>query len=148
MQFAPATGAGAPGSGQGSGQESAGNGGQHAENGGAAGTQNGDQAGAGSPSQGGGQVESIFVPAQPRIEDGGQNLELDVQCLEGVAGCAPVGVQSPITTEGQTTAGGSLVPYDQVFGNYRDAAIEALASGNIPLGLQDLVREYFSALEP
>ena len=139
-----ATGAGAPGS----GQESAGNGGQHAENGGAAGSQNGDQAGAGGPGQGGGHVESIFVPAQPRIEDGGQNLELDVQCLEGVAGCAPVGVQSPITTEGQTTAGGSLVPYDQVFGNYRDAAIEALASGNIPLGLQDLVREYFSALEP
>jgi len=35
-----------------------------------------------------------------------------------------------------------------VFGDYRDAAFEALRGGNIPVNLQNLVRDYFSALEP
>ena len=69
-----------------------------------------------------------------------------MQCLTDPETCGPLAGQSPSSLEGRP--GGSLVPYDQVFGNYRDAAFEALSQGNIPIGLQNLVRDYFSALEP
>jgi hypothetical protein len=40
------------------------------------------------------------------------------------------------------------VPYRDVFTRYRAAASRALESETIPLGLRDLVRDYFSSLEP
>lgn len=106
----------------------------------------GQQGGVGGPSQGGGHVENVFVPAPANLEGEGQGLELDVQCLNDPESCGPVG-SLPSTSPGQES-GGSLVPYDQVFGQYRDAAFEALSGGDIPLRLQDLVRDYFTALEP
>jgi hypothetical protein len=42
----------------------------------------------------------------------------------------------------------SLVPYEQVFPSYADAASEALDRGYIPPHLKDFVRRYFSELEP
>ncbi len=48
----------------------------------------------------------------------------------------------------ENAAGASTVPYNQVFSDYRSAANRALDSGYIPLGLRDLVRNYFSSLEP
>jgi hypothetical protein len=48
----------------------------------------------------------------------------------------------------QNPTGQSLVPYNQVFGDYSDAANRALESDYIPLGLRDIVRDYFSSLEP
>jgi hypothetical protein len=75
-------------------------------------------------------------------------VELDTQCLGDPSACGPVGGQTPSDFSEEAVAGGDLVPYDRVFGNYRDAAFEALAGGDIPLRLQDLVRDYFSALEP
>ena len=42
----------------------------------------------------------------------------------------------------------SLVPYEQVFPEYQRAATEALDRGSVPIYLQNLVREYFSRLEP
>lgn len=45
--------------------------------------------------------------------------------------------------EGQVT-----LPYDQVYGNYRDTADRALESGYVPLALRDVVRDYFTSLEP
>lgn len=44
--------------------------------------------------------------------------------------------------------GQALVPYDQVYGDYSQAAAEALEGSYIPLGIKEYVREYFSALEP
>lgn len=44
--------------------------------------------------------------------------------------------------------GEALVPYDQVYGDYSQAAAEALEGSYIPLGIKEYVREYFSALEP
>jgi hypothetical protein len=41
-----------------------------------------------------------------------------------------------------------LVPYSEVFGDYRDAAYEALEGDYVPLGMKRLVRDYFSSLEP
>lgn len=44
--------------------------------------------------------------------------------------------------------GDSQVTYDTVFNDYQDAANRALESDYVPLGLRDIVREYFTSLEP
>lgn len=48
----------------------------------------------------------------------------------------------------QNPTGQSLVPYNQVFSDYSNAANRALNQDYIPLGLRDVVRDYFSSLEP
>lgn len=45
-------------------------------------------------------------------------------------------------------AGEALVPWNEIYNDYRDAASRALESDYIPLGLRDVVHDYFSALEP
>lgn len=44
--------------------------------------------------------------------------------------------------------GESTVPYNEVFRTYADEANTALESDYIPLGMRDLVRDYFTSLEP
>jgi hypothetical protein len=140
---------GAPAAGEGAGEGSPGEGagGESPEttDGGATaggGSQQGDVGGA---TEGGGHVENVFVPPSADLSGEGENVELNAQCLDDPAACGPVVGQSPSPLE-EGAAG--QVPYDRVFGDYRDAAFEALSSGDIPLSLQALVREYFTALEP
>lgn len=109
------------------------------------GAQGGQQGGVGGASEGGGHVENVFVPAPVDLEGEGQDLELETQCLSNPEACGPLGGQTP---SGTGAPGGNLVPYDQVFGDYRDAAFEALDGGSIPVNLQNIIRDYFSALEP
>lgn len=45
-------------------------------------------------------------------------------------------------------AGQALVPYHEVYQTYLDAAQQAMEFGTVPPGLQELVREYFTQLEP
>jgi hypothetical protein len=45
--------------------------------------------------------------------------------------------------DGQVT-----VPYNQVYSDYADAASRALDADYIPLGLRDVIRDYFSSLDP
>ncbi|WP_374689647.1 hypothetical protein [Promineifilum sp.] len=143
-------GAGAPGSGGAGEQEASveageqGSGGD-GEAGQAGGTDGGQGQTPGGPGPGGGHVESVFVPAPAELAGEGEEMELETQCLGDPAACGPLGQESPA---GFGQPGGSVVPYDQVFGDYRDAAIEALSGGAIPLGLESLVRDYFSSLEP
>jgi hypothetical protein len=88
--------------------------------------------------QGQGQYDPIYAPQ--RI--GGQS-DQQVQ-LNGDASSSPV-------KEGefsQNPDGNVSVPYDQVFSDYSNAANRALESDYIPLGLRDVVRDYFSSLEP
>jgi hypothetical protein len=109
----------------------------------------GEQPATGSPTQGGGRSENVYVP--PAVElssDTGLDLELPVQCLGNPETCGPPGEQLPGDPNDPARLGGSQVPYEQVFGRYRATVNEALSGGNIPLGLQGLVRDYFSALEP
>lgn len=42
----------------------------------------------------------------------------------------------------------SLIPYEEVYYDYLEAAAEAMDQIYIPSGLKDYVREYFSQLEP
>ena len=41
-----------------------------------------------------------------------------------------------------------MVPYNQVYGQYADAAGQALEESYIPLGMKGYIRHYFGALEP
>ncbi|MFQ5615450.1 MAG: hypothetical protein ACE5GO_03205 [Anaerolineales bacterium] len=53
--------------------------------------------------------------------------------------------------EGDTAPGDpspSTVPYQDVFPAYEQAASEAIESGEVPPGYRNLVRDYFSSLEP
>jgi hypothetical protein len=45
-------------------------------------------------------------------------------------------------------SGPALTPYDQVYGEYRDRAGSALDSDYIPQGYKELVRDYFTQIEP
>ena len=56
-----------------------------------------------------------------------------------------------VLTEGDfddNPLGESRVSYDTVFSDYQNAANRALESDYVPLGLRDVVREYFTSLEP
>ena len=133
------------GQGQGAGQ-TGGDGQQGAGEGqGASGQSGGQGSATGGPSEGGGHVENVFVPAPVDLSGQGQDVELEVQCLGNPEACGPTGQQLP--GEAARPAG-SFVPFDQVFGDYRDAAFEALPGSGVPPALQGVVRDYFSALEP
>lgn len=88
--------------------------------------------------QGVGQYESIFAPQHI----GGQGTEQIV--LEPDASNAPA-VEGEFA---ENAAGDVNVPYNQVFSDYSNAANRALESDYIPLGLRDVIRDYFSSLEP
>lgn len=84
------------------------------------------------------QFEEIYAPR--RI--GGQSSEEII--LEPDASDLPV-------TEGEFSenpTGESIVSYDQVFNTYQDAVNRALESDYVPLGLRDVVRDYFTSLQP
>ncbi len=49
---------------------------------------------------------------------------------------------------GQGANNPSLVPYEQVYGDYSDAASEALDRSAIPPHLKGYVRDYFGELAP
>jgi hypothetical protein len=149
-QLGAARGEVAQGSGQTAGGEGQGStpgqdGGQSGSGSGSSAGGAGQEGGVGGLSQGGGHVENVFVPGPVDLDGEGEALELDAECLADPASCGPA-INVPSTNTGQP--GGSVVPYDQVFGQYRDAAFEALSAEDIPLRLQDLVRDYFTALEP
>ncbi len=90
--------------------------------------------------QGVGQYEAVNVPRRigPQANDG-NNIQLN-----------PDASNTPVQ-EGnysQNPDGQVTVPYDQVYGDYADAANQALDSDYVPLGLRDVVRDYFTSLEP
>jgi len=60
----------------------------------------------------------------------------------------PGGEQGTAPINGGTTTGEAQVPYEQVYAQYLEQAGTALGSDYIPQGYKDLVRDYFSELEP
>ena len=102
-------------------------------------------AGAGGVGQGGGPGENIFVPEYVDLSGyEGVEVELPAECVANPALCGELLNQSP-TAFGDEQ---SVVPYSQVYGQYRDTAYEALNDDYIPLGLKGYIRDYFSSLEP
>jgi hypothetical protein len=76
--------------------------------------------------------------------EGGEEIELPAECIANPADCGIL-INETDTEFGDES---SVVPYDQVFGDYRDAAYTALDEGYVPLGLKGYIRDYFSLLEP
>ena len=131
------------GSGQGEGQGAGSGDGKGQGQGQGAQTEQGE--GAGGPGPGGGHAENVFVPDLVDLSgEEGVDIELPAECIANPADCG--GLLSETPTE--FTEEGSVVPYNQVFGDYRDAAYEALSDDHIPLGMKGYVRDYFSSLEP
>lgn len=90
--------------------------------------------------QGEGEFEAVNVPRRIGNQaNDGSNVQLDPD-----ASNAPI--QEGDFSENPT--GQVTVPYNQVFSDYADAANRALDSDYVPLGLRDVVRDYFTSLEP
>lgn len=108
-------------------------------------SEGGQPGGFGGASSGGGSAESVFVPPFRDLSgEAGIDIELPAECRANPAACGAL--LSELPTEFRPV--GSTVPYAQVFGDYRNAASEALAGDYIPLGMKGFIRDYFSSLEP
>lgn len=109
----------------------------------------GDGVGAGAAAGGiggeSGHAENVYVPDFADLSgEAGEEVELPAECIANPENCGALLNETP--TEFGDEA--STVPYSQVFGDYRDAAYEALNDDYIPLGMKEYVRDYFSSLEP
>ena len=61
----------------------------------------------------------------------------------------PNGEQSSATTNTNVNnTGPAQVPYEQVYGQYQQQAGNALKGDYIPQGYKDLVRDYFTSIDP
>jgi hypothetical protein len=61
----------------------------------------------------------------------------------------PGGEQSTgLASSNANTTGPALVPYEQVYNEYKEQAGNALNSDYIPQGYKDLVRDYFNHIGP
>jgi hypothetical protein len=85
------------------------------------------------------QYEEIFAPRRPNVQGGNDQLQLE-----------PDTQDTPLS-EGdlsENPEGRATVPYNEVFSDYANAANEAVDQDYIPLGLRDVVRQYFTSLAP
>jgi hypothetical protein len=143
-----------PDQGQDAGQAQSGQGqGQSAQGGPASGEASGLGSGAaldqgeglGGPGPGGGHAENVYVPDTVDLSGApGEGVELPAECLANPDDCGALISE----TDSQFGDEQSLIPYNQVFGDYRDAAYQAMDDNYVPLGLKAYVRDYFSSLEP
>jgi hypothetical protein len=87
----------------------------------------------------------VFVPDWSDLSQlEGLDIELPAECRLNPLLCGDLLSQWPSELRPQ----GSQVPYADVYGNYRDAANQALEEDYIPLGMRGFIRDYFSSLEP
>ena len=113
----------------------------------------------GAGSEGGGEQQQPGQVSQNNNPDGeGQSEFAPVFAPRRIGGepgdeqviLEPDGSSAPVV-EGEfaeNPTGENLVPYNEVYADYADSANRALESDYIPLGLRDVVRDYFTALEP
>ncbi len=89
-----------------------------------------------------GTGETDYAPVYAPQRIGGEGDETII--LEPDMGDAPVAEGE----FGENPAGDATVPYNQVFSDYSAAANRALESDYVPLGLRDVIRDYFRSIEP
>ncbi len=125
------------GQGQGQGQSQ----GQGQGQGDGQGQGQGQNAGPPAGGWGKGHEEPVYVPpssVQTRL------TPVSVQGQDN-----PNGEQSTAPTNADNNiTGQALTPYEDVYGQYKDQAGEALSSDYIPQGYKDLVRDYFTQIAP
>lgn len=149
-------GQGGQGNNGGSGNSGA-QGGNGSGNGGSGGTGKGGGAGEGSTNEDAGYSEGESSGAGKK--PGGKKVEeyeaiYDPKRLGGdsetsqVNGTKSGSGQSQWTDVKSVPLGeGGTVPYNEVYEEYRDEAMAGLGEAQIPSGMKDLVRDYFSTLE-
>ena len=108
----------------------------------------GGQAGANPIDQGNGagnggvsDYEPIYTPTL--LGGSGEGTQVDLPG-SGDPGSEVVG-EGPTNPQNN---GEVTVPYNEVYSAYSDSAHTAMDSGEIPVDLRDIVRQYFSSLEP
>lgn len=119
--------------GQGQGQ------GNQASQGAGQGQSGGQGQGAGARGAGGGQGESVYDPKSVpthQVQVNGQQSASGRQQVEQGAG-----PQDPTSSQ-------ALVPYSQLYQQYKQQASDTMDSSYIPLNMKDLVRDYFTSLAP
>lgn len=122
---------GQQGNGQGPGQQGNGQGqGQQGQNPGG---------GTGSGPGGTQPYDPVYAPTTPGSTPG------QPQTIPGTGGgdSPPTG-----TTQGSGVNTPSGVPYDQVYQQYRDQALQGIDDPNIPPELREYIRQYFSTIDP
>jgi hypothetical protein len=155
----PGQGSGSSGqNGEGSG-EGNGSGSGAASDGGGSGNSNltsGDESAGGStsveqgggssgPGPGGGHSENVYAPDFVDLSsEPGIGVELPAECTANPADCGILISERPTVLGDEE----SLVPYEQVLGEYRRAAYLALEEEYVPLGLREYIKDYFTSLEP
>lgn len=87
-----------------------------------------------------GKHELVTVPSGRIGTDNGP-----AETVGGPLGAGPS--QSQQSGNTQVTAGGTL-PYKEVFGQYEQFARQSMEKGSIPGDYQDIVKDYFSKIEP
>ena len=84
--------------------------------------------------------DEIYSPQRVGGEGGDQ---VDIPGNPGTG--LPTGAEGEFS---ENPSGDSTVPYDTVFEDYEGSVNEAMESGYVPLGLRDLIRDYFTRLDP
>jgi hypothetical protein len=74
----------------------------------------------------------------------GVPIELPANCADDGEGCGLLLNESTVEFRDED----SVIPYTEVFAQYRDSAYQALEREQIPLSMKDYIRDYFSSLEP
>ena len=120
--------------GEGQGAEGEGTGGQTGSGGsGTAGVGNGGQ----GRGFGHGEPEKIYTSC-PAGKDGNDAQPKGTDTEEG---------KTTITEHRTMGQAGTSVPYDTVYGQYRNEAMETLENSSVPYGMRELVSDYFATLE-
>lgn len=121
--------------GEGQGGEGQGNGGKTTNGG------NGGNSGNGTGGQGRGfghtEPEKIYT----RSAAGKDGYDAQLNGTDSGEG------QTTITEHRTMGQAGTSVPYDTVYGQYRNEAMETLENSNVPYGMRELVSDYFATLE-
>lgn len=84
------------------------------------------------------EYEKIFTPDTL----GGEGDASNLSGKKGTGGTAG----QVITDKGPTVRGNS-VPYNQAVGQYKDRAMESMNTSDIPPGMKEMIKEYFTSLE-
>lgn len=85
-----------------------------------------------------GEYEKIFTPKNL----GGQSEKSNITGKKNDSGST-----QKMNTSKSMTERGELLPYNQVVGEYKDKAFENMNNTDIPEGMRDVVKNYFSSLE-
>ena len=120
--------------GEGQGAEGEGTGGQTGSGGsGTAGVGNGGQ----GRGFGHGEPEKIYT----RSAAGKDGYDAQLKGTDSEEG------QTTVTEHHTMGQAGTSVPYDTVYGQYRNEAMETLENSSVPYGMRELVSDYFATLE-